>query len=247
MALLFTAGSWFSYLEGKFLKLLTEACNELEFKNNTIALINNKQFPEPILNMHHSYVCLYASIQRSTFFPNLSVFVKHLNLYCWNFFEHDVLEFFIKQKCSETLKAKMANFAEEVNHYQQEIKLTDFINCRHQFVKNTSIPPHFKDMTTEHNIDPNDHTLCDVERFRNELHRSLKIKPSECSCVLQMYWIQLTIDRVAVQWIFPDELMGTFFYAEYQGLMSRHDIDMLRVEGISSHSVRLLFCNNIIQ
>lgn len=242
LATLFIAESWLDYLEGQFLKLLTEACSELEFKNNAVALNNNKQFPEPILNVHHNYVCL--GVQKSAFFPNLSVFVRHLNLYCWNFFEHDMLEFLIEQKCSEKLKARMASFAKEVNSYQQQTKLIDFINCRCQLVKKTSIPPHFKEMITEHNIDPNDRTLCDIEKFRNELRILLNDKPSECICALQMHSIQRTNDRVIIQWIFPEELIGMFFYAEYQGLMSHHEVDTLRVEGILSYSVRLLLCIN---
>ena len=237
-ATLFTAESWFSYLEGQFLKLLTEACNELEVENTAFApLTNNKQFPEPILSTHHSYFC--SSIKKSTFFPSLSVFTRHLNLYSWNFFEHDMLELLVEQNCSEKLKAKITNFVKEVNHYLQQTKLTDFINCRCQIIKKISIPPYFNDMTTEHNIDPNDCTLYDIEAFRKELHRSLNVQPSECACALQMYSIERTKDRVVIQWIFPEELMGKFFYAEYKELMTRCEIDTLRVDGISSHSVRL--------
>ena len=158
-----------------------------------------------------------------------------------------MLEFLVKQNCSEKLKAKMTNFVKEVNHYLQQTNLTDFINCRCQIIKKTNVPPQFKDITTEHNIDPNDHTLYDTEAFRKELHRLLNVQhASECTCALQMYSIERTKDRVVVQWIFPEELMGKFFYAEYKELMTRREIDTLRVDGMSSHSVRLLLCMNYI-
>ena len=74
-----------------------------------------------------------------------------------------------------------------------------------------------------------------MENFRKELHRSLNIRLSEGA--LQMYSIEHTNNRVIVQWIFPEELTGKIFHAEYLGLMAHHEVDKLRIEEISVHSV----------
>ena len=232
----FTAESWFNNLEWEFLSLLTEACNELELKNrlSIVLLAKTRQLPMNILEEHHHYI--RYSIQQSNFFPSLTVFTNHLNLYSYNFFENG---FLIEQNCSERLKAKMANFVDKVNCYQQQSILTEFIDCRCQLVEKMSSPPCFMSMITEHNIDPHVCTLSEIERFRKDFHGTVNIKLSECA--IQMFSILYTSNSVIVHWIFPEEIVGKFVYAEYEGLMSDHSVNNLRINGVSSHSVRL-FC-----
>ena len=215
---------------------MATAHKELEVKYNAVVMIQDELtvLPEPILKEHHNYVK-----SRFKCFPSLTVFFRHLRLYFWNFFEYELLEHLIERECSEMLNSKMVNYVSKVKSFQQRTILTEFIKCGHHLVKEKSIPPNFKDMVTEHSVDPDDYTLLEMEDFRKDLHRLLNMELSECA--LQMYTIECNRIVVHVQWIFPEELTDTLVYAEYQELMEHYCVEKLMIEGKSLHSVRLLF------
>ena len=224
-------------LEMEFVHLMAEAYSEL--MQLCCASLCRRLLPEPILIDHYSYI--KSSIQRSKCILNLMVFFRHLNLYLWNFFEYELLALLIEKKCSLDLKSKMATYAGNVERFQQQVTVAEFINSANELVTRTSIPPGFKDIVTEHNIDPEDYTLSQIEGFRKDIHRMLNVELSECA--LQMYSIQHdhTASRVVIKWIFPDELTGLLFNAEYpEGLMQFHHIEKLLVDGRSLDSVSLL-------
>ena len=213
---------------------MAKAHKELELEHNTVAVTEDELLPEPVLMEHHNYI--KSGIKGFRCFPNLTVFFRHLKLYFWNYFEYELLEYLIKQRGSEKLKSEMANYTKSVKRFQQQTTLTEFISCERDLVRKKSIPPNFKDMVTEHSIDPDDYTLYEIENFRVDVHRLLSTDLSECA--FQMYTIT-KCDRIVIQWIFPEELTEKLFYIEYQELMRSHHIERLLIEGESSHSVRL--------
>ena len=130
----------------------------------------------------------------------------------------------------------MVRFAHSVERYQQQTTIMEFVgHGGRELVKKKPIPLHFKEMTTEHGVDPNECSLSEIENFRKDIQALLEIEFSECA--LQMHTINCD-STVTVQWIFPEELMDKFFYAEYQELMQFHHIERLMIDGKSSHSVR---------
>ena len=226
----------FNFLEEQFDNLVAEAMNEIALHHGTLPLTQDRVLPDPILHDHHDFIV--SSIQRSQSLVGLAVFIRHMNLYTRNFVEHELIGLLIEKKCSSELNSKMANFAGNVERFCQKTTLTELISCQPELAFEKSIPPHFKDMVTELHIDPNDCTLSEIENFRRDTQAFLKTGLS--GCALQMYTIKHDVN-VRLQWIFPEEMMGKFFYADYQELLKFHpNVKIMEIDGKSSHSVSVL-------
>lgn len=223
-------------LKKQFHDLLYAVEDELQLKHNAMAVIEREgRYPEPILNEHHNYILL--CIQGARFFPSLAIFFKHLRLHSWNYFEHEMLRFFIEKQCSENLNSKMSQYAERVENFKKHTTIGDLISIDSQLSTLKGVPYHFKNVITEHSVEANKCTLAEIETFRKDLHTMLRIQLSQC--VLQMHSIKLenTENRIIVQWIFPEELRHKFIYADYRQLMHSHQVETLSIDGKSSYSV----------
>ena len=177
-------------LERKFLELNIEARKELTEKHNTgcVKIMEDhlSSLPRSIAKEHHKYVS--SIIKRKHPFKNLRLFFEHLNLYCWNFLEYHVLENLIESKCSEDLKENMSKYAKDIERFKQKTTISEFFKCARHLVKIRTIPPRFKRLVVEHNIDPDINTLADLDAFRKDTLSAHHLKLSECA--FQVYSIK---------------------------------------------------------
>ena len=78
-------------------------------------------------------------------------------------------------------KKLMFSYVKDVENSKQQTTITEFIRCaRHLLVvKERTIPPKFKKIILEHNIDPDAFTLAQLDVFRKEVFESFLLL-SEC-------------------------------------------------------------------
>ena len=218
--------------ERKFQDLNIEARKELEEKHNSrcVEILKDEltSLPRSIAREHHKYVT--SLTKRKHPFTNLSLFFQHLNLYCWNFLEYQVLESLIEGNCSEFLKDKMSRYAKDVEGFRQKTTITDFIKCGRHLVKKKSIPPRFKKITLEHAIDPDVYTLAELDAFRKDTLEALQLKLSECA--FQVYRIKH--GSVIVKWMIPEDFAGplsNLFISEAgQKLLHKHRVEKIKID-----------------
>ena len=182
---------------------------------------------------------------RQRYFRNLRTFVVHLNLYCWNFFEHESLKCLIERKCrSGDLKAKMAGYDDEIQALRRRITVFNFIKYGryHLTAKIGTIPPRFRSLVMEQDINPDSYTLADLENFRMDTCSNLKLS----EWALQVYFVQHNC--VIVEWIFPEEISETLvcFYSNKNGqeLLKSYHVESVSIDKQSLFSVSKYYeCN----
>ena len=242
--------------EIKFKGLNIEARKELEEKYNSRCVEVLKDdltfLPSSIVKEHHKYVT--QIIDQKQPFTNLTHFFKHLNLYCWNFFEYKVLQSLIECNCSEELKERMSKYANDIEGFRQRTTITEFIKCGRHLVKKTDIPPYFKKITLECDIDPDLCTLAELDHFRIDTYEALDLKLSECA--FQVYRIKHGC--VVVKWMVSEEftkpLKDLFNSKTGQYLLQKHSVEKLLIDKteipiqsvcIYLHAVLLIMLNYI--
>lgn len=218
----------------QFKELNIRARQELEEKYNSRSVKVIKDdltfLPVSIAREHQKYVTQLNSRTRP--FTNLTQFFRHLNLYCWNFFEYSVLENVIDSNCSDELKERMSAYARDIKNFRQRTTITEFIECKKLPVKSRRIPPRFERVTMEHAIDPDVYTLADLDHFRKDTRESLHLKLSECA--FQVYKIKHGC--VIVKWMVPEDfvkpLKDLFDSETGQRLLIKHRVEKLYVNKI---------------
>ena len=221
--------------ESQFKDLNIEARRELEEKYNSrsVEIITDELtfLPISIVREHQNYVT--RIIQRKRPFTNLTRFFMHLNLHCWNFFEYQILENLIENKCSDALKEQMAKYARDIEEFRQKTTITEFIKSGYLPLKDRSIPPRFKKITIEHSIDPDVFTLADLDHFRKDTYKALHLRLSECA--FQVFKIKHGC--IIVEWMIPEDLkkpvQDLFYTYSESGLMiiQTHNVENISMDG----------------
>lgn len=214
------------------------ARKEIEQRKHSVEKIKERLtvLPSTIMKQHHQYV-IEIITQQCGPFPSVLEMFMYLNLHCWNFFEYNLLKYVIEKFCSSTLRSDMARYARQMQWFQQETTVFDFIKygrCR-LAVEKPPLPPRFKELVLEEDIDLKSYTLADLERFRLDSCSNLRLS----ECALHLYSIRHNC--IIVQWIFPEELTEQFvcFYCSEGGreLLQIHHVERATVDGQSLHSV----------
>ena len=225
--------------ECRFEKLQLTAYTELELKQNSLEMIQERLIvmPRIVMKKHHEH--MMSILKRDSPFLNLSIFLKYLNLNCWNLFEYQLLKDVIERFCSSDLKAEMVSYDHDMHLFQQQTTLFNFIKSSGNLIalKRRSIPPHFRKLVLEHGTDPDSYKLGDLERFRTDTCMHLKMS----QCALQLYFIK--DDPIVIEWIFPEEitLQLSCFYCSEDGqqLLQIHLVDKALIDGCSLSSVSI--------
>lgn len=223
--------------ERKFRTLLVVAYRELVLRHNLVEMVKDdlSVMPNEIMNEHHKYVVTIS--KKVNPFTNLTLFLNYLNLNCWNCFEYKLLKHLIDNNCSADLKAEMLSYAHDMQTFQQQTTMFNFIKCsNHQMVlKMTSVPPCFRRFIIEYGINLDSYTLADVESFRVDTCSHLKLS----ECALQIYSIKHNC--TIVEWIFPEEITEVLscFYSDENGqeLLQSHHVKRVSIDEKSLHSV----------
>lgn len=183
----------------------------MEFKHNAVELVREEltTLPRQIMTENYSYIKKVTKPNGVTKFTDLTNFFQHLHLYCWSFFEYKVLEVLINNNCSDKLKARMSSYVSDIQTFKEKTKISDFI--RHAkcssyglLVKKKPTPQTFKNLTTKHGINPDTHTLSELDAFRLETGNRVCLNRTLSECAFQLY--TLKHGSIIVEWIFPEEL-----------------------------------------
>ena len=89
-----------------------------------------------------------------------------------------MLESLIERECSEDLREKMSKCTKDIERFRQKTRI---LECACHLVKKRTIPTHFKKVILEHNIDPDNYTLAELDTFRKDTLSAHHLKLSECA------------------------------------------------------------------
>ena len=204
----------------------------MEKKDDAVDLVKDKVTAMPLVE--HLKV-ISAIARRKKPFNNLTEFFAHLTVHCWNFFEYHPLKQLILNTCSVKLKSEIKTYARDIQTFQKRTTIAEFIRCRRHLAKKRSIPKRFKKLANEHNIDPDNYSLADLESFRQDTCRQIKLS----DFALQVY--SITSKCILVEWLIPDEIVEllSLFYSSKEGeeLLQRHGVDKVFIDGRTLQSV----------
>lgn len=209
------------------------ARKELEGKKDAVELVKDELTAMPGQREH--LTTFKAIARRKRPFKNLTEFFTHLNYHCWSFLEYQPLEHLIENTCSVKLKGRVKIYARDVQTFQENTTITEFLTHRGYLAKKRRIPESFKKFKTEHNIDPDSYTLADLERLRKKT--CIHVKLSDFA--LQI--LTITTNCIIVEWIIPEEIVeiiSLFYSSEVgQGLLREHQVESIAIDDKSLHSV----------
>ena len=178
-----------------------------------------------------------AIARRKRSFRNLTEFFIYLNTYCWNFLEYHLLRRLILNVCSEKLKKKVKVYAEEVQIFQRNTTVSEFIKYRRHLAKTKTIPESMKKLKKRHNIDPDSCTLAALERLREEVCDHVKLS----YFAFQIY--SITPNCIVVEWLIPEEIIEilSLFYSCEVGkeLLRDHHVESIFIDDKTLHSVSI--------
>ena len=164
-------------------------------------------------------------------------FFVYLNAHCWNFLEYHLLKQLIVNMCSEKLKRKVKIYAEEVQNFQQNTTITEFLKYRRHMAKEKCIPDSYKKLKMKHNINPDSYTLADLEKVRRKTCDHVKLS----DFALQIYSIEPNC--IIVEWIIPEEVveMLSLFYSSKVGqeLLCEHNVESIFIDDKTLYSVSM--------
>ena len=224
-----------------------EARQEIEEKKKSVKMVRKKLtvFPRRIMRQHHKYITKIVK-KKQTFF-NLDHFFACLNNYCWDFFEYKLLKHVIERFCSRYLKNKMASYDRDMQIFQQQTTVFDFIKFgRHTITAETNPePPGFRSLVLSQDIDPKSYTLADLEKFRMDTCTTLNLS----ECALQLYIIKHNC--IIVGWLIPEELtdqLSCFFCSEEgQEILLSHHVEKATIDGKTLLSVSIIIAKLILE
>ena len=192
-----------------------------------------------------------ATNNRIERFTNLKVFFLHLHAHCWNFLEYRVLEILIENHCSDELKEKMKSYVRDIQAFKDRTKVSEFIDCAADLAllqKATSVLKTFNKFTVEHEINPDTHTLSELDEFRTQTRSAVCRRYKLFECAIQVYGVRRKC--IIVEWMVPEELtyaLRDFYYSkEGQELQQIHHIQMVLIDGKSVPTVHTIMIIIII-
>lgn len=176
-----------------------------------------------------------AIARRTKPFKNLTEFFTYLTVHCWNFFEYQPLMQLVLNTCSVTLKQEVKTYKSDVEEFLQRTTISEFIKCRRHLARKRVIPKSFRKLTVEHTIDPDCYTLADLETFRLDTCRHVRLS----DFALQIYTI--TAKCFIVEWVIPNEIvepLSLFFSSkDGQALLQWHQAENISIDERKLHSV----------
>ena len=220
-------------MEKQFTDIQIAARKELESREGTVELVKDQLTAMPIQRKDQSAVRAIARRKRP--FKNLTDFFVYLNARCWNFLEYHLLKQLIVNTCGEKLKRKVKMYAEEVQNFQRNTTITEFLKYRRHMAKDKSIPESCRKLKMTHNIDPDSYTLADLEKLRKKTCDHAKLS----DFALQVYSIKPHC--IVVEWMIPEEtveILSSFYSSEVgQELLRDHHVESIVIDDKSLYSV----------
>lgn len=220
-------------LERRFTNIQIAARKELESREGAIELVKDQLTAMPLQRKDKAPIKAIA--RRKTPFHNLTEFFLHLNTYCWNFLEYHALKQLIVNTCSEKLKEKVKSYVRDVQTFQQNTTITEFLKYRRHLAKKRPILERHKKLKMEHNIDPDLYTLAELEGLRMNTCKHVKLS----DFALQMYSVESKC--IVVEWMIPEEIVEilSLFYASEIGqrLLQDHQVESISLDNKTLHSV----------
>ena len=222
----------------------------MERKDNAVELIVEEleSLPPRIFKESYKHVKKVSMKTSKYKFTDLKTFFQYLRLHCWNFFEYKILEFVINKNCSEELQEKMKNYKRDLQALKDRTTISEFLNCdiTCDLVKKARVPETFKTLTTHHCINPDTHTLSDLDKFRIRMVRDRQrvfVHRSLLECAMQLYTIKY--GSIVVEWIFPEELTGVVVDIlssdEGQEMLKSLFIEKTLIDGKTVHTVSVSY------
>ena len=173
-------------------------------------------------------------------------FFRKLNKYCWNFFEYHLLEYLIKCRCSDGLKAEMRCYSTDMQAFQKNTTISDFIEHGQKIHlidmpddpdTELNITEYFRKVATKHCINPDTFTLYRLEKFRFRLC-NLKLNLSECA--LRVYHIRP--GSIIIEWLVTEEFIKeiTAFLSDEIGFdfLWMNNVESITINGKTLYTVR---------
>lgn len=224
--------------EGRFSVLLDLTKAELTVRSKSMEILRNKlkmqQMPCSVKRQHYQYVINIISCKYKPF-HDLKELFSYLNMYCWNCFEYKLLMNIIERnKCSQALTCRMESYERDILGFRQKTSILEFMNSKQSSTRMNSdlMPPHFRQVTTEHDINPDIYRLVALDDFRVNMTSCLNL-PAECA--IQIIDLQLKLGRTVVEWRIPYELLEdltSFFCSEVgQSVLVGHHIGDVVIDG----------------
>ena len=209
----------------------------MEGKKDAVELVKDELTAIPGQREHLTTFKAIARRKRS--FKNLTEFFTHLTYHCWSFIEYQPLEHLIENTCSEKLKERVKIYARDVQIFQENTTISEFLTYRGHLAKKRRIPESFKKFKTEHNIDPGTYTLADLERLRKKTCTHIKLSDFALQQILM-----ITTNCIIVEWMIPEEIveiLSLFYSSEVgQDLLSNHQVESIVIDDKSLHSVSII-------
>jgi hypothetical protein len=208
--LILGAESRIKELERRFKNIQIAALKELESKEDAVELV--KYQLTAITGQREHLTTFKAIARRKRPFKNLTEFFTHLNYHCWSFIEYHPLEYLIENTCSDKLKERMKIYARDVQIFQENTTISEFLTHRRNLAKKRRIPDSFKKFKTEHNIDPDTYTLADLERLRKKTCTHVKIS----DFALQIFTITTNSSEVGQELLHDHEVENIIIDDEFK-------------------------------
>ena len=149
-----------------------------------------------------------------------------------------MLEVLVHNNCSNEWNGRMSTYVDDIQTFKDRTTISDFIrHAKHgsydlQMKKKTT-PQTFKKLTTKHGIDPDTHTLSELDKFHSETGNRVCLNRTLSECAFQLY--TLKHGSIIVEWIFPEELADTLmnFIESDDGkdLLQKYFIEKLLIDG----------------
>ena len=220
-------------LERRFADIQTAARKGLEGREGAVELVIDKLTAMYVEKKDRSTI--KRIIKRKEPFQNLREFFFCLTKR-WNFLEYHTLKELILQMCSGKLKKEVKAYVEDVQIFQRNTTIAEFIKYRRYLAKERRIPDSYIKFKTEHKIRTDTYTLADLEKLRKQTSDHVKLS----DFALQIHTI--TANCIIVEWIIPEEIVEILclFYSSEVGqeLLRDHHIENIFIDDKNSlHSV----------
>ena len=222
-------------LERCFKNMQIAARKELEDRKDVNAVELVKDELTAIPGQREHLTTFKAIARRKRPFNNLTEFFTHLNYHCWSFIEYQPLGHLIENTCGEKLKERVRKYARDVQTFQENTTISEFLTHRGYLAKKRRIPESYRKFKTEHNIDPDSYTLADLEKLRKKTCTHVKLS----DFALQI--LTITANCIIVEWMFPEEIveiLALFYSSEVgQELLRDHHVESIVIDDKTLHSV----------
>ena len=229
-------------LERRFTNIQITARKELEGREDSVELVKNQL--TTMRTERKDKTVIRAIARRKRPFKDLIDFFMYLNDYCWNFLEYHALMQLIINTCSATLRKEMKVYVRDVQAFQQNTTITEFIKYRRDLAKMKSIPESRKKLKMDHNIEPDSYTLADLDKLRMSTCKHVKLS----DFALQMY--SLKPNCIIVEWMIPEEIIEilSLFYSSEVGqeLLQSHQVESVFIDDRTLHSVSA-WCTHLLK